>query len=432
MIPEERIPLDRMILSLSEALDHVHASTIDHQRRVAYISATVGRHMGLSRTDSLDLFLAASLHDIGLIRVEDRILATNIEDLEDVEWHSEAGWEVLRHNSLLADAAEIVRYHHATWQDGSGKEVAGRQVPLGSHIIALADFVERSIDRGAPILQQPRRIIGQILDQCPARFHPGCVGAFRAVAAPEAFWLDCVSNRIYSILLSMTLAPLMPMTDVSIRQIAEIFGRVVDAMSRWTATHTAAVSASAVALCELMNFSPREQIYMHTAGWLHDLGKLAVPSAILDRPGRFTSDEWAIMKTHTYCTYRALETIGGPTQIAEWAAFHHERLDGKGYPFRHGADDLTLGSRIMAVADTFAAVAEDRPYRPAMNEVEILNAMRQMVNNGGLDGDVMSVMYRHYDQIDSIRRQEVERYAVEQEQLAMIAGGPQLHQDMSA
>ncbi len=90
---------------------------------------------------------------------------------------------------------------------------------------------------------------------------------------------------------------------------------------------------------------------MRAADYLHDVGKLTIPSRILDKPGKLTREEMEIMRGHTYHTFHILNNGGSMPQVAEWAAFHHERLDGTGYPFHHGGKNLTLGARIMAVAD---------------------------------------------------------------------------------
>ena len=103
------------------------------------------------------------------------------------------------------------------------------------------------------------------------------------------------------------------------------------------------------------------------AGNFHDLGKLVIPNSILEKPGKLNDEEFALMKQHTYFTYSILTTIGGIQEIAEWAAFHHERLDGNGYPFHLNASKLSTGARIMAVADIVTTLAEDRPL-PAGDE----------------------------------------------------------------
>ncbi len=91
--------------------------------------------------------------------------------------------------------------------------------------------------------------------------------------------------------------------------------------------------------------------------------------------------------------------------ISAWAAFHHERLDGNGYPFGHEAKDLTLGARIMAVAGTFTAITEDRPYRKGMDNEQALNVLANLAANGGLDGEVVGVLRRDFDAVNSIRKQ---------------------------
>jgi len=161
---------------------------------------------------------------------------------------------------------------------------------------------------------------------------------------------------------------------------------------------------------------------MQAAGYLHDLGKISVPSEILDKQGKPTEAEWAILQGHTYYTFRILETIGGMPQVSEWAAFHHERLDGKGYPFGHTAKDLTLGTRIMAVADTTTALLEDRPYRKSMSDQKAIRILRKLAADGALDGDVLDVLLRDFDPIHAVCQEEQAAYAVKQQDVAEAAG----------
>lgn len=139
---------------------------------------------------------------------------------------------------------------------------------------------------------------------------------------------------------------------------------------------------------------------MEVAGNVHDLGKLAVPNAILEKPGKLSEEEFQVMKKHTYFTYTILNTIGGLRQLPEWAAFHHERLDGKGYPFHLSGETLDTGARIVAVADVFTALAEDRPYRKGMDSGKIVDIVRRMVAEDKLDGQVVQVLA---DNMEGIR-----------------------------
>jgi HD-GYP domain-containing protein (c-di-GMP phosphodiesterase class II) len=252
------------------------------------------------------------------------------------------------------------------------------------------------------------------------------VQAFQSLAQREAFWLDCTSKRIYALVVDMVEMTPIDATNQTIRGIAEIFARLVDAMSRWTATHSAGVAATAVALSEHLNLSMREQIQMRTAGLLHDLGKLSVPPEILDHPGKIPEKQWASVKAHPYYTYRILETTGFPRPIVEWASFHHERLDGTGYPFHLNDQQLTLGSRIMAVADIFTALTEVRPYRKGLSKDDAIAALKQMVRAGGIDAKVVNTLVEHFDSVDDARRQEQARYAERQKALSEIMTGAEV------
>ncbi|MCX7779883.1 MAG: HD domain-containing protein, partial [Negativicutes bacterium] len=185
--------------------------------------------------------------------------------------------------------------------------------------------------------------------------------------------------------------------DVS--SIAEIFATIVDRTSRFTASHSWGVAAVAAFLAKTKGYCPEEVKMMRIAGLFHDLGKLAIPNHLLEKPGKLTGREFAIIKQHAYYSYRILEQIDGFTTIAEWAAYHHETLDGSGYPFRIGHDKLRLGSRILATADVFTALTEDRPYRPPITFRETQKIMNTMVSNRKLDGNIVGELFANYDEL---------------------------------
>ncbi len=108
------------------------------------------------------------------------------------------------------------------------------------------------------------------------------------------------------------------------------------------------------------------------------------------------------MKSHTFHSYRALEPLYELHTINQWASFHHERMDGKGYPFRHKGADLPLGSRIMSVADAFSALTEDRPYRTSMRCKDALQIVRDMAKEGALDPNIVSMLAQNAEEIYDI------------------------------
>jgi len=122
-----------------------------------------------------------------------------------------------------------------------------------------------------------------------------------------------------------------------------------------------------------------------------------VPNEILEKTGQLTSQEFSLIKQHTYYTYRILEQIDGFGTIAEWAAYHHETLDGSGYPFRIKESQLKNGSRIVAVADVFAALTENRPYRQILLPSKVKSIMCSMVDNKKIDGNLVQDLFTHFD-----------------------------------
>jgi len=161
----------------------------------------------------------------------------------------------------------------------------------------------------------------------------------------------------------------------------------------------------------MFGFSENEILQMRIAGNFHDLGKLVIPNSILDKPDKLTEQEFNIIKCHTYYSYHIINSVSGMERIAELGAFHHERLNGKGYPFHLNKDELNIGSRIMAVSDIFTALAEDRPYRDGMKEKEISELLLDFSKADHLDKKIVELLndnfkevYHHVKDIQKLTR----------------------------
>lgn len=152
-------------------------------------------------------------------------------------------------------------------------------------------------------------------------------------------------------------------------------------------------------LAKIFGLTEQEVRLMAVAGNLHDIGKLAITNAILDKPGKLSNEEMAVMKSHTYHTFSIISSIGGLNTIAEWAGYHHEKLDGSGYPFQCTGAELTIGARTMAVADIFTALAEDRPYRKGLLKNEIISILKELADNALLDKKIVGMLFENYDTI---------------------------------
>jgi HD-GYP domain-containing protein (c-di-GMP phosphodiesterase class II) len=148
--------------------------------------------------------------------------------------------------------------------------------------------------------------------------------------------------------------------------IIRTLGRVVEARDPYTAGHEEGVAMLAVLLAEEMHLPADEINTIHTAGLVHDIGKLHVPAEILSKPYKLSENEYSIVQAHAEQGYDILKQIDFGAPIAEITLQHHERQDGSGYPKGLAGDDILLAARILAVADVLEAVASPRPYRPAL------------------------------------------------------------------
>ncbi|AZR73977.1 phosphohydrolase [Anoxybacter fermentans] len=402
MIKELHVSLFDIIICLSDALDLISPAVINHHKRVAYIALNIAAEMGLSKEEQTGLIIAGILHDIGAFSLKERLSSLNFE-LDFPHQHAEKGYFLLKIFEPFARVAPLVRYHHVPWNNGEGSKFKGESVPLGSHILHLADRIDALINKQQEVLGQVKEICEKINQYSGELFIPDLVEVFNRLAEKEYFWLDAVSSSINQVLARKARFITVGLDLEELLNLTRLFSRIIDFRSRFTATHSSGVAATAEALAKIMGMSKRECMMMRIAGYLHDLGKLAVPAEILEKPGKLTGDEFNIIKGHTFYTYRILENVGGLEEINTWASFHHERLDGKGYPFHHKADDLSLGARIMAVADVFTAITEDRPYRKGMTKDKALHVLKKMVNNSALDPMIVSSLIKNYEEINSIR-----------------------------
>lgn len=172
--------------------------------------------------------------------------------------------------------------------------------------------------------------------------------------------------------------------DSMLDLIADAFGQVIDAKSPWTACHSKGVSEVAVGICTAQGLPESEIVRVRRAGLLHDIGKLGISNLILDKPGKLTDEEFETIKLHLAYTLRILERVGAFSNIADLAASHHERMDGKGYFRGLDAWGMSPTARALVVADMYEAIAAKRPYRKDLSTDEVMEILRKSSVSGGV------------------------------------------------
>jgi HD-GYP domain-containing protein (c-di-GMP phosphodiesterase class II) len=246
----------------------------------------------------------------------------------------------------------------------------GEEIPLEARILCLAQTVE--VFEAAHGVDVAFRVA---VTRSGQWFDPMLVDALAALR----------NRRFWDALAEPDLSAVSPPDHVLLADerrldhIAEAFSDVVDAKSPWTHRHSERVRAVATGIAARLGFDPRVLRDLSHASMLHDIGKLAISNRILDKPGPLTDDEYAKVKRHPVVTEQILQRVPGFSDIASLASAHHERLDGRGYPRGLTAAELTMPMRVLAVADMYEALTEDRPYRAAWTSERALEIMRSDV-----------------------------------------------------
>jgi putative nucleotidyltransferase with HDIG domain len=189
------------------------------------------------------------------------------------------------------------------------------------------------------------------------------------------------------------------------------FGQAIDLRDNETAGHSMRVTRYSNEIAKVMGCSAKELDKIARGAYLHDIGKIAIPDAILHKPGKLTSEETAVMQSHAWIGYNIVSRVSFLMPSAEIVLSHHERFAGGGYPQNLSGEQIPLGARIFAVADTLDAMTVDRPYRKA---APLSAAREEIVRESGEQFDpkvVQALLAFPEDQIRGFISQEIRRYA---------------------
>ena len=186
--------------------------------------------------------------------------------------------------------------------------------------------------------------------------------------------------------------PQIEIETAELKRVAEAFGDLADLKTPWTHGHSGGVAKLAVAAATSLRIDAQTTSRLELAALLQDLGRVAVSNVIWEKPGRLTSAEWEQARMHSYHSERILATSDGLAPVARAAGMHHERVDGSGYYRGCSARELSPAVRVLAAADSFHAMTQDRPHRPAHAPEEAAAELQAEVRAGHLDGDAASAV----------------------------------------
>ncbi len=394
------VNLHEAIYSLSDALDLVGVTHIHHGKRVAFMAAECGKRMGWSGPRLDELFQAAILHDSGVSKttVHAHLAQLAWEDEAD---HCKQGAELLATSPLLRHLSDTVLHHHTHWSKLKDMDLP-MEIKLRANCIYLADRIDvlalgYQIE-GKDILLGRDEIRRKIAERRGDWFCPELVDAAMDVSRSDTFWFTLESDHVNSYLATwLSHYADQTMEFEELRGLVHVFSCIVDAKSPYTKQHSDGVANLARYLGGHFQLPQETCELLELVGLLHDIGKLRVPDELLEKPGELNEAEIIIMRRHSFDTYSILKNIRGLERVSLWALHHHERMDGTGYPNHLKAADLSFEARIVAVADVFQALAQERPYRGPLEKVVIMALLKLEAEEGKLDTKVVAAVEANLD-----------------------------------
>jgi putative nucleotidyltransferase with HDIG domain len=413
----------RLLAALSTALDLTEGQLPGHAVRTAFLAMRVADELALDNDARTTVFHTAFLKDAGCS--SNAAAVSSIFGGDDIELK---GRQSVIDRSLLASAAFAIRSLPSTeplprrlrrlihlglkgpqertaieqLRCERGASIA-RKAGFGDDVASAVHDVHEHWDGGG----QPRHIAGddihphaRIVSSCAAldvfASRHGRKAAVETLTARRGRWYE---PAVVDILLSLidrgvlgeldapdlvgrTLDLAPPGIEVDgastdVDRLALAFAEIVDAKSPFTGSHSQSVAGIAERIAIDLGLPDADVVDVRRAALLHDIGKLGVPNSILDKPARLEASEFEVIRRHPELSLRILSPVPAFAAVAEMAACHHERLDGRGYFRGLTEPELSMGARIVAVADVYEALTANRPYRPAMPREAALAILRE-------------------------------------------------------
>lgn len=401
------ITLKELITSFTKSIDLYNYLLKDHHRRTAIAAYRIGVQMGLAPERLSDLVIAAALHDIGALTVSERDCLIQM-DVENPFPHSSLGSYMLASFSPFKNISKIIFYHHWHYDQDNKYVPELGPVPLESYILHVADRTDILVQPNCSILAQKQKIMSKMRSYSGTVFHPEVIVAYLEQAQKDSFWLD-VDNWDMEKILSLGISEKyeITMTMDMLEEFALTLSKIIDSRSKFAISHSFGVSQVAYALAKRMDYSEEKCRKIRVAGLLHDMGKIAVATEIIEKKGKLTETERADIRTHAYFTYLILGHISELEEIVEWASGHHENHDGSGYPMNLLNAVITQEMDIVSYADIYTALSEDRPYRSGMAPDRIIQILHdEYLSKHG--EPVFQIILNNLEEIDAICKSAVQ------------------------
>ena len=383
------IAMDSLCIMFSKAFDIIEAELAGaseyHSLRVAALCAKMGKKTGYDDDSLLALFFCALFHDNALTEYNLTHRLGGYKKI-DLKPHCEYGQRNVEWLPFKKNIDGYILHHHSC-ENGKGPFKV-REFPHEAALIGAADMID--------VINNLRRIspneLGKLRNKIAA-----CIGKFSTKSAFEKL-LDIMDGETLESLrdenIHITVRQLTPpwktqMEDESVLRLARFIAHIIDCKSKFTRKHTEQIANRAWFMGGYYNYTREEKTKLYLSAALHDIGKIATPSQVLEKPDKLDKEEYRIIMDHVRHTHDWLSEVEGLGEIHRWACEHHEKLDGTGYPLKKSDAELDFNSRLLACIDIYQAVCEERPYHPARSHDETMPILYDMAEKGFIDRKIV-------------------------------------------
>jgi len=384
------VRIDSLIKSIATALDIVEGALLgastNHGKRIAVLCAKMGKALEKNPEEITALAICALLHDNALTEY---ILSERKGGNHDpaMKKHCEYGQRNVDALHFKTNVKNFILYHHEKANGTGPFGIREGEGPLEAELITIADSIDAAhhLQRLKP--ENLPTIRSMIVEETGKKY-----GKIAAKTMLEILDLPTILSLKDNVIKQTASEALFPWTEdiqtETIFGLAGFIASIIDYKSVFTQKHSTQIANKAWFMGKYYKYEPQELAELYLAAALHDLGKLAVPSDILEKPGKLSEEEFGIIKEHVRLTWELLSDIEGFETICRWASNHHEKLDGSGYPFGKKAPELDFNSRLLACLDLYQAISEERPYHPGRSHGDTIRILYEMAGMGKIDGDI--------------------------------------------
>ncbi len=340
-------------------------------------NATMAPMLGAQRGEGTRFFVRHLAEDLPPHRRVGRVVAAMADpgmERRSLSGHCEVAARLGDRLGMAEDVCGALGHAYERW-DGKGYPagLAGEEVPLAIRIVAAARDAELWSREGWEVARE-------VLASRRGHAHDPTV--VDLIIEGGERWLGEIGGDPCAAVLDAEPPPVLTVGDLdaALRAVADF----TDLKSPFLRAHSSGVAALAAEASRAAGWADADADDLGRAALVHDVGRVGVPSGIWDRPGRLSAWQWERVRLHPYLTDRVLHRCGLLHRFAEVAALHHERIDGSGYHRGASGDQLGPPARLLAAADAYHAMCEDRPHRPAHAPGDAASLLVEEVDAGRL------------------------------------------------